>query len=53
MGSRIAAHMTNAGLPVGIQIVAPMWEDATSIECADRLAEVIGGFTPPSLPAQP
>ena len=44
---------TDAGLPVGIQIVAPMWEDATSIECAGRLAEVIGGFTPPSLPLQP
>jgi amidase len=37
---------TAAGLPVGIQIVAPMWEDGTSIEFADRLAEAIGGFTP-------
>jgi len=38
---------TAAGLPVGIQIVAPMWEDGTSIEFADRLGDAIGGFTPP------
>ena len=38
---------TAAGLPVGIQIVAPMWEDDTSIAFADRLADAIGGFTPP------
>jgi len=41
---------TAAGLPVGIQIVAPMWEDATSIEFADRLADAIGGFMPPPGP---
>jgi amidase len=38
---------TAAGLPAGIQIVAPMWEDGTSIEFAALLADVIGGFTPP------
>jgi amidase len=38
---------TDAGLPVGIQILAPMWEDATSIEFAARLSEVTGGFTAP------
>jgi amidase len=38
---------TRAGLPVGIQIVAPMWEDGTSIECAALLSELIGGFTAP------
>jgi amidase len=38
---------TRDGLPVGIQILAPMWEDATSIEFAALLAERIGGFTPP------
>jgi amidase len=38
---------TAAGLPAGIQIVAPMWEDATSIEFAALLADVVGGFTPP------
>jgi len=44
---------TAAGLPVGMQIVAPMWEDGTSIAFADRLAEAIGGFTPPNLSAPP
>ena len=39
---------TAAGLPVGIQIIAPMWEDGTSIEFAELLADVIGGFIAPS-----
>jgi amidase len=38
---------TAAGLPVGIQIVAPMWEDATSIEFAALLSNVVGRFVPP------
>jgi amidase len=38
---------TSAGLPVGIQIIAPMWEDGTSIEFAALLSDVIGGFTAP------
>jgi amidase len=38
---------TNAGLPAGIQIVAPMWEDGTSIELAALLAEIVGGFSEP------
>jgi amidase len=38
---------TAAGLPVGIQIIAPMWEDGTSIEFANLLADVMEGFTPP------
>ena len=38
---------TATGLPVGIQIIAPMWEDGTSIECAALMADVIGGFTAP------
>jgi len=38
---------TNAGLPTGIQIVAPMWEDETSIEFAVLMAESLGRFTPP------
>jgi amidase len=35
------------GLPVGIQILAPMWEDGTSIEFAAVLSEVTGGFVAP------
>ena len=39
---------TEAGLPVGIQIIAPMWEDGTSIEFAALLSDLVGGFTAPS-----
>ena len=38
---------TRSGLPVGIQILAPMWEDATSIEFAALMSELIGGFAAP------
>jgi amidase len=38
---------TPAGLPVGIQIIGPMWEDGTSIEFAALLSDVIGGFAVP------
>ena len=38
---------TKAGLPVGIQIIAPMWEDGTSIELADLLSGLIGGYAAP------
>jgi len=40
---------TASDLPVGIQIVGPMWEDQTPIECAALLAEVIGGFDAPPI----
>jgi amidase len=39
--------LTPGGLPVGIQIVGPYLEDATPIDLAGRLADVIGGFRPP------
>jgi amidase len=38
---------TKDGLPVGIQIMGPFWEDATPITFADLLAQEVGGFTPP------
>jgi amidase len=38
---------TSAGLPVGLQIMGPFWEDATSIEFARLLSEEIGGFKAP------
>jgi amidase len=38
---------TPEGLPVGIQIMGPFWEDATPITFADLLSREIGGFTPP------
>jgi len=38
---------TQAGLPVGIQIMGPYWEDATAITFADLLTREVGGFAPP------
>ena len=38
---------TPEGLPVGIQIMGPFWEDATTITFADLLTHEIGGFSPP------
>jgi amidase len=38
---------TKSGLPVGIQIVGPLWEDATPIGFAELLADVVGGFEKP------
>ena len=39
--------LTATGLPVGIQIMGPYLEDATPIDIAGKLADLIGGFTPP------
>ena len=36
---------SSSGLPVGMQIMGPFWEDATSIEFAALLSDMIGGFT--------
>ena len=38
---------TREGLPVGIQIVGPMWEDGTAIEFAALLSAIVGGFQAP------
>jgi amidase len=39
--------LTAEHLPVGTQILAPMWEDATPIEFAALLSDVTGGFVAP------
>jgi amidase len=39
--------LTSEGLPVGLQIVGPYLEDATPIDIAGRLADLIGGYRPP------
>jgi len=39
--------LTRGGLPVGMQILGPYLEDATSIRVAALMAEVLGGFRPP------
>ena len=38
---------TKSGLPVGIQIMGPFLEDATPINIAGLIADLIGGFRPP------
>jgi amidase len=40
--------LTKGGLPVGIQIVGPYLEDATPIDVAGRLSDVVGGFKAPA-----
>jgi amidase len=37
------------GLPVGVQIVARPWQDATALAVAGRLEAVFGGWRPPPL----
>jgi amidase len=39
--------LTRDGLPVGIQILGPYLEDATPIDVAGKLADVLGGFQAP------
>lgn len=39
--------LTGGGLPVGVQIVGPYLEDATTIDVAERMAKVVGGFEAP------
>ena len=41
--------VTGAGLPVGIQIVAPTGHDHRSIAFAQVIEDVIGGYEPPPL----
>lgn len=38
---------TPEGLPVGMQIIGPYLEDRTTLDFAERAADVLGGFTPP------
>jgi amidase len=38
---------TRAGLPVGMQVVAPYLEDRTALQFAKQLEGLLGGFVPP------
>ncbi|HEV8424665.1 MAG TPA: amidase family protein [Actinomycetes bacterium] len=40
---------TPGGLPVGAQIVGPLYEDDTAITFAELLGDLIGGYRPPPL----
>jgi amidase len=41
------AGLSTGGLPVGVQIVGPRFEDDTAITFAELSADLTGGFTPP------
>lgn len=40
---------TAGGLPVGLEILGPTLEDATPIDLADKLSDLLGGFRKPDL----
>ena len=40
---------TDTGLPIGVQIIGPYLEDATTIQFAQLLEQAYGGFVPPVL----
>jgi amidase len=40
---------TPSGLPVGAQIIGPIYEDDTAVTFAESLAEVVGGYESPSV----
>jgi amidase len=40
---------TPAGLPVGLQIIGPLFEDDTAMTFADLLAERVGGYARPTI----
>jgi amidase len=44
----VPAGRTEAGLPVGVQIMGPAYEDLTTLTFARCLEHRIGGFVPPS-----
>ena len=43
---------THAGLPVGVQVVAPHLHDLTAIAVAGHLEQLLGGFVPPPASAR-
>jgi amidase len=40
---------TPGGLPVGVQVIGPLYEDDTALTFAELLADVAGGFEPPPI----
>ena len=43
----VPAGLTRAGLPCGLQLIAPYLEDNTAIQFAQLMEDVVGGFQPP------
>ncbi|MHB9847652.1 amidase [Streptomyces krungchingensis] len=44
----IPAGLSPDGLPVGVQLIGPMFEDRTPLRLAELLEQQIGGFTAPA-----
>ena len=42
-----ALRARRGGLPVGVEIMGPFWEDSTSVTFAKLLAHEVGGFQAP------
>jgi len=40
---------TPGGLPVGAQVIGPLYEDDTALTFADLLGDVVGGYEPPPI----
>ncbi|MEB3371966.1 amidase [Saccharopolyspora mangrovi] len=43
----IPAGRSPGGLPVGVQLIGPMFEDRTTLRLAELLEQQLGGFQPP------
>ncbi|MEV5967800.1 amidase [Kribbella sp. NPDC051952] len=43
----IPAGLSPEGLPVGVQLIGPMFEDRTPLRLAELLEQKLGGFQPP------
>ena len=44
----VPAGQSPEGLPVGVQLIGPMFEDRTPLRLAELLEQSIGGFQPPA-----
>ena len=40
---------TTSGLPIGIQVVGPLYEDDTALSFAELMADTVGGYQPPPI----
>ncbi|RZU15708.1 amidase [Kribbella rubisoli] len=49
----IPTGLSPEGLPVGVQLIGPMFEDRTPLRLAELLEQKLGGFQPPSFTNQP
>ena len=47
----VPAGRSPEGLPVGVQLIGPMFEDRTPLRLAELLEQAIGGFRAPNPPA--